>query len=446
MCLIKTKSFFLSLGLVVVLTCSSALAAPANQLSQLKTLIAQQDYQQAYTLSKQLLAKYESNPEFDYLYAIAAEQTQHADEAYFALERVLIKQPNNYSARLALAKAHLALREFPTAQKQLRILAKQKLTPDLRQQLEQLLTQASPAKTTSSLKTFARIATSVGYDSNASGATADEYINTIKGPLEIPTNNRQIASAFQDIQFNTGFTQQLDNQQSWYGRAGMLVRNNFKAHNYDITRMNLAGGYRLDLGRSHLHLPLRIQHLWLDDRNFVTVYSAGGEALYDVVPNQQVGVFGEYDRILYNQGSATVRNSHLYIAGVTTRHLLTKLKTQLITKLYYQRQLPSSDTAGAAPFGQYAYGVSLTAQSKLTKTVTAFALAKYEWTQYDAANKLLEAASRGDKAGLLAVGGKWSFAKHWSANLMGLYNDHSSNLDVYQYQRYQIQTGLTYQF
>jgi len=59
--------------------------------------------------------KNEGNPLFDYLYGISALETAHYDKAVFALERVIINQPNIIRPRLELARAYMKINNDPAA-------------------------------------------------------------------------------------------------------------------------------------------------------------------------------------------------------------------------------------------------------------------------------------------------------------------------------------------
>jgi hypothetical protein len=80
-----------------------AITNPA--ITNLKELIATNRYQEAYTLAIQLMDELEGEPEFDFLFGLAAIETGRPNEAVFALERIAYNYPDQQRVKLELARA-----------------------------------------------------------------------------------------------------------------------------------------------------------------------------------------------------------------------------------------------------------------------------------------------------------------------------------------------------
>ena len=77
---------FLSFSLINTFT--YAASETDNVISQMNEMIAQGQYAQAYTLGQASLFDLEGDPEFDFLYGLAALESGRPDEAVFAFERI----------------------------------------------------------------------------------------------------------------------------------------------------------------------------------------------------------------------------------------------------------------------------------------------------------------------------------------------------------------------
>src|SRR5262245_11197799 len=62
------------------------LAQSSGTVADLNTLVTNRQYTEAYALALQLQEANEGNPDFDFLYGLAALETGHANEAVFAFE------------------------------------------------------------------------------------------------------------------------------------------------------------------------------------------------------------------------------------------------------------------------------------------------------------------------------------------------------------------------
>ena len=96
--------------LLIMLYSNNSLAGIKPAL--LKQLFDSGDSQAAYDYALSEISKYEGDPTFDYYYGAAAIDIGEANEGVYALERVLVSQPNNHAARLELARGYFILQEY----------------------------------------------------------------------------------------------------------------------------------------------------------------------------------------------------------------------------------------------------------------------------------------------------------------------------------------------
>jgi tetratricopeptide (TPR) repeat protein len=82
-------------------------------ITNLNDLIATNRYQEAYTLGIQLMDELEGEPEFDFLFGLAAIETGRPNEAVFALERITYTYPDQQRVKLELGRALYLMNDLP---------------------------------------------------------------------------------------------------------------------------------------------------------------------------------------------------------------------------------------------------------------------------------------------------------------------------------------------
>lgn len=105
-------------ALMAILLLFSLSAVADETLDRARTLLGQKNPVAAYELLAPLAEAREGEPEFDYVFGIAALDAGFVTEAVFALERVLAMDPGNDVARAEIARAYFLLGETETAKQE----------------------------------------------------------------------------------------------------------------------------------------------------------------------------------------------------------------------------------------------------------------------------------------------------------------------------------------
>ncbi|MCK4706246.1 MAG: calcium-binding protein, partial [Gammaproteobacteria bacterium] len=90
-------------------------------INRLKQLFDSGNSQQAYDYAMTELLTSEGDPVFDYYYGASAIDVGQSNEGIYALERVLVSQPNNHAARLELARGYFTLQEYDRARAEFKL-------------------------------------------------------------------------------------------------------------------------------------------------------------------------------------------------------------------------------------------------------------------------------------------------------------------------------------
>ena len=89
-----------ALAALLLVACGKSFAAPADEL---RALLEQGRPADAYALGRSRSEEL-GKPEFDFYYGVAALDSGHAGEGVLALERYVVRFPDNDRARLELAR------------------------------------------------------------------------------------------------------------------------------------------------------------------------------------------------------------------------------------------------------------------------------------------------------------------------------------------------------
>ena len=102
----------LTITIVLIYFQHWTVAAQSNSpFTEMDRMITARQFQQAYELGTANLGQWEGEPEFDFLYGLAALESGFANESVFAFERVAADSSNRIlqgRARLELARAYFA--------------------------------------------------------------------------------------------------------------------------------------------------------------------------------------------------------------------------------------------------------------------------------------------------------------------------------------------------
>ena len=131
-----------SLFLVLLLGATMRVeAVEAVETGDIEQLLRGGQAQQAYQLAQSRAAAGMGDPYFDYLLGWAALESGQAGQAVFALERVLMTQPQNQRARLTLARAHLQLENYASARAEFNTVLQAHPSDDEKQSIKQYLAE-----------------------------------------------------------------------------------------------------------------------------------------------------------------------------------------------------------------------------------------------------------------------------------------------------------------
>lgn len=415
--------------------------AQTSSMTELQNL-TQQNPQAAYQLSQKMSATYAGQTNFDLLYADIAVKTNHLDEAQFALNRVLINEPNNAAARFSLAQIYMRQRDYLRSQQEYTtLLGNQQLSSNDRKLAQQQLSLINRILANHVAYWHAQLGLSGGYDSNANSATNTNLITLPAiGEFIIAPDQHALHSDFTDLTINANGNLPVNDTFSVFGMMNGETKNNFSAHNFDTNIVDIYAGVAAQVADDVVvKLPLAAERLWLGNSVARDLLSATLQADQTINARNNFSYYAQINRINYpNQVGQDVKN---VLGGVYWGHAFPALRLALGP--YYGVQ--SAYTVGNNFLGAHFYGINNRILFTVSNIYYPYLNINLQTTKYNGINPIYNERRRNHFYDVVA-GVDWNVSRQWIINANIETTNNQEDLDFYQYRRNVVQAGVKYNF
>ena len=421
----------LRLGLAVVLWLLASGAAFADQvLDRAKQLLDQKNPKAAYELLMPLQGQRAGEIEFDYLLGIAALDAGDAQQAVFALERVLAVNPNYLQARAEIARAYFVLGERETARREFATVRQAGVPPQARETVDRYLAALEPQRT--ELRGYVELG--IGWDSNVNSATGRSTVAIPVFGGAIATIN-PLGQKESDWFGGAGAGLSLSHPLSdrWYlvGAVSGTGKWNFHDSDFDTGQVDASAGARWVDGANQFIGLGQVQRFWVDWATYRNSWGGTVQWLHNFNPNQQITVFGQYAALTYP--TQEIRDANRYIAGVGySRAFALPYSPVFFVSGYGGDEKTKSNDApwlGFTPFGLRTGG-----QLSLSDRALLFGFLSYEYRRYNATDPLF-LVRRVDNQVDARLGLTYTLAPSWTLTPQVAYTYNESNIDLNEYNR-----------
>ena len=183
----------------------------------IKKLLKINQHNEAYAYALDHLDAQIGDPEFDYYYGLAALESGHTEEALFPLERVIVLEPKNYTARLALGRVYYLLNDTVQARRQFEIVRGAQPAAELVANVDLYLDQLNREESIQGAMFQGYVGLAFGYDSNVNSAT-DNSMVTLPGfsPVVLNDMSQETSDTFMELQMGGQLNYVLDERYSVY--------------------------------------------------------------------------------------------------------------------------------------------------------------------------------------------------------------------------------------
>ncbi len=400
-------------------------------LDQAKKLLDERKAREAYQLLAPLQSQRAGEVEYDYLLGIAALDAGDAQQAVFALERVLAVNPNNLQARAEIARAYFVLGEKENARREFQTVSESKTVPEAaRATVDKYLTLLTPQQTF--LNGYLEAA--AGYDSNVNSATSNDLIAipALGGAIgQLNPLATQLPAGFAGVAAGGSLSHALNKEWWVLGNASYAGKFNFEHTQFNTGTIDASAGLRWNKGPDALVALGQYQNFAVNNTQYRISYGGTGQWLHNLTARQQLTVYGQYASLRYPDQSP--RDANRAVGGVAYSQAFEGPWLPVAFVSGYGGDERTTD-AQFSYLGFRPLGLRLGGQVTVHPSVVGFGSFGYELRNY-AGTEPLFLTTRRDNQYDVTVGLNYVFAPKWTLRPQVGYTRVLSNIELNSYNR-----------
>lgn len=421
---------------------ASSVAHAASWEARAKELLQSGKAGEAFALLQTQSTEYGGDPEFDLLLGVAASQAGHPDQARFALERVLIVQPQNHRARLELARAYLTLGDYDSARREFSTLFADHPPADISSDAERLSAEVNRQDKGQQTRQRAYLDLKFGSDSNVNSATSAASVTLPGGQVILLDDaSRERDDEFMEAGFGASVEQPLSPTHTLFFSVSGSQRNNFQEKAFNTRLLGLKTGLTLAQGQNRFRLSLQFDEYDVADRALSRFRAISPEWSRAVSAQDWISAYGQVGRLAYSGQSSRDMNTVLLGGGWT--HVFSAQGGLLSLGVYYGSDDAKSENGKF--YGRDYYAVSLDMRWNPFPRHTPYITLIAQKMDYDATHPDF-AQTRSDDLYQATLGWRWQPEAAWSFNAEARYNHNNSNIPLFDYDRTLLTLGARYDF
>jgi hypothetical protein len=287
------------------------LAALAALPDEMKALIEQGKPGEAYDLGEQHSEQL-GDPAFDFFYGVAAVDSGHAGDGVLSLERYLINYPDNFNARLELARGYFILGEDPRAREEFETVLKGNPPADVQANIQRFLDALRSRESRYKTSSAAFLEAGYGYDSNVNAGVNNAALNLpIFGAVTVPTSGVKARDNFEYFALGGQVSQPIAPGVSVFGAGQFNTKFNRTHTEFDQNDLNLNSGVTFLKNKNLFRGSASYNRVTLHNQRFRSGPGVAAEWDYQRDELQSFSLVGQYADLNYGAAN-TVRNSDYY--------------------------------------------------------------------------------------------------------------------------------------
>ncbi|MDR0780098.1 MAG: tetratricopeptide repeat protein [Pseudomonadales bacterium] len=414
-------------------------------LLPLDALVDDSRFDEAYALAQTMLAEWEGEPLFDYLYGSAALESGHANAAIFAFERLVQDYPGEPSLKLDLARAQFAQRNLAAARELFEEVRATQPEPNVQRNIRAFLDAIADREDATHSRLIWFVSALFGHDSNINSATQLDTIGTPLGEVTLQPNTQAIADSFADLTGGVAYFKPLNKLAAFNFNASYQRHDKLTSNDFDLDVFAANASYTRTYGNLRLSGGGRVQKANLASNPFQNSASllvsaersANGEGWTPLLTLAYTGV---------RYGTTAVANANLrdvnqwLLSGVLGKH---QGRFNHNVSLFYgtetARYAQGNDNA------QTFYGLAWIEQFQWRPSHTPYLRVSLQHSQNQAPTPLFGITRKADLVAT-ALGWLWRSSDQLDLTAELNYLNNDANLDLFAYERLKVQAGLRYQF
>lgn len=418
-----------------------------ESLNELKVLVEQKRFNDAFILSNQLLDEWGGEPAFDLLAGRSAYGAGYFQEAVFSFERVLLLEPDIIQARLYLAFSYFQVKNFGAAQTELSKLLKEILKPDDRLRVEDYLAQITKVKKASVSDNIFSARISYAYDSNANSGTTQDNLSSI--PLDAPyariignldDTSLEQEDTFADVALTYGYNQRISQKSALTFNASYINTTYDEQTQFDRELLSLTGVFSDEWFGTNVNVSAFAQPMLLDSEFFRSAYGLSFDSTL-LFSDKWSWLWGvSYTAVNINAND----NQDLDQYAVRTR-LTYQGDAILMLDLSYGDDKNKENNEIAISNARNYWLVSYSYILPIGSKWLLIANSSYQEIKFDGANPFF-AVARDEESTSALLSLDYFIAPEWKVTATLTATNKNSNIEIYEYNRSTAMFSITRTF
>ncbi len=414
----------------------------SSAFTPLKQKIAQQQNVDAWQLALKLEADYLGDPDFDFLYGLAALKVQENERAVYAFERVVANKPNWLDAQYYLASAYYTMKNYHAAIEITQSMGEiNNISEKLKVSALKLNSLAVIALEKQSLFVQHSVEANVGYDSNVNAGTSEDnvFLPFLNQDIILSDESKEISDSYLALgyQLKASKTLTQSSKLTFSGASKLHFFSNESDYNRFFLNTNLQ--YQKDFADVSGSVGVRAVPLWLDGEYYRTQYGATAGLNKALDKNWRVATdvfFGKTKNDI-NQLLSTKDTSLQASAQYITqrwRHLVS---------LAYSTEISEFDASqhNDRKTNAFNYMINYALDSNWLASLNI----SYQHQNYQHEHPFFF-VKRVDKMWMFGTAIQYQDTERWSYRLSANLQDKDSNLALFSYQRADINLSARMSF
>ncbi|MBI4997194.1 MAG: tetratricopeptide repeat protein [Rhodocyclales bacterium] len=417
-------------------------AALADATSDLRALVEQGRYQEAYELGNRHAERF-GDPDFDFYFGIAAIDAGKAGDGLLALERCLIQVPGNPVVRAELARAYFTLGEDQRAREEFDAVLKAEPSDAVRRAIGRYLDALAAREARRRPGATFFVDAGLGSDSNVNGGVTSASISLpVYGDVMVAPGGVRKSDNFASLAIGGQATRPLTPEWSLVGGVGFDGKFNQRHSEADLltTSFNVGAARRMADRSYRIAVGQDVVSVGSDRYRSANLLATQWQRQLD--PRQALLAslhFADYAYTGFNHW----RDANFYGLGVGYRRAFA-LAWQ--PALQVAINIGQEDNRKNRPdLGRDTAGLRLVVATTPAPDWTLAAGLSYQLSRYSAPDLLLASRRQDGYAGLdLTLG--YAFDPRLSIRAEVLVSENRSNIALYDYRRDVAAVKLRYEF
>lgn len=421
-------------------------AAQGDYVDDINALYESGNPLAAYEKAREHLIEGEGDPNFDTAYGLAAVDAGFTSIGVFALERVLIIQPQNQRVRLEVARGYFILEQYDRARREFETVLEsdppEAVQDNIQRFINTIRIREGRYRTTANF--YADLER--GWDSNINSAPGNpNFVSPALGVGVLNEGSTSSSSWFTDLDAGVGMTLPLAPGQYFVGKMDINRRYNDRGSEFDTGAETLTLGLTQNVERTQFSLKLKAQDFHLNDARYRSLAGLTMDMRDNVTDQLQLNAFMSFYKQTY-PGLANRDADLINVGAGFIKAISGPLRPVVFLTGYLGSEMPRINNADADAIANRSIGgagggfqLSLNADTSLTGVLS------WQQSRYLGENTVFLVQREDDLfSGSLSL--KHLLDEHLSVTTRIAYTKNDSNITINRYDREELSVNLRYEY